>query len=316
MADWIIPGMIVFAIVVVLVLYFSPSYMQKVNASVAGPIDLSSTATVMPLSDSKLLLNPSESSFQGFIYLNPLMRTGAHVNCGTDQTQPSCASGVFQPCVCTAADCSPCAHAGFYPVINLAGVAILEVMPVPDAGRQGQVTAQLSVKTMNMSVLPTKFYIETIPLPEITFQKWTMITIARDARQFYVYYNNTLAVSKKTMFMPISDITSSNGAGIVSGSSGLGGQLANVNIFPKRLTIMEVEASYTANTDTRGTPYLAGASTKTLTTQDTVGPNFAMSLSNALPSFKMADISLCVSGNCSGPAVVPPNGKTFVSSFA
>ena len=316
MADWIIPGMIVFAIVVVIVLYLSPSYMEKVTATVAGPIDLSSRNTVMPLSDSKLLLDPSESSFQGFIYLNPLMRTGAHVQCGTDQTQPSCASGVFQPCLCSGVDCSPCAHAGFYPVVNLAGVAILEVMPVPDAGRQGQVTAQLSVKTVDMSVQPTKYHIETIPLPEITFQKWTMITIARDARQFYIYYNNTLSVSKKTMFMPVSDLTASNGTGIVSGASGLGGQLVNVNIFPKRLTVMDVEASYTANADTRGTPYLAGGSAKTLSSNDTIGPSYAMSISSALPSFDLSALSLCISGDCSGPAVVPPNGKTFVSSYA
>jgi hypothetical protein len=313
MADWMIPGMVVIAVIIVVVLYFSPSYFKRESVAVTGPFDLSKSNVIMPISDSKLLLDPSQSSFQAFVYLNPLMRTGAHVKCGTDQNQPSCADGVFQPCVCTGVDCSPCAHGGFYPVINLLGMAILEVMPVPDAGRQGLVTALLSITTLDSA--QAKFYIETIPLPEITFQKWTMITIARDGRQFYVYYNNTLAVSKKTMFMPISDIITSNGAGILSGASGLGGQLSNVIISPKRLTIMDVESSYAANADTRGTPYLSG-SVATLSGQNTINPTYASSMSSWLPSFGWPSFSLCVTGNCSGPSVTPPTGKAFYSPYA
>jgi hypothetical protein len=314
MTDWIIPGMVVIAVIIVVVLYFSPSYAKRVSVAAAGPFDLSKSNVVMPISDSKLLLDPSQSSFQAFVYLNPLMRTGAHVQCGTAQNQPSCADGVFQPCVCNGADCVPCVHTGFYPVINLLGMAVLEVMPVPDAGRQGQLTAQLSIKTADAP--NGKFYIETIPLPEITFQKWTMITIARDARQFSVYYNNTIAISKKTMFMPISDIITSNGAGILSGAPGLGGQLSNVNIFPKRLTILDVEASYTANADTRGTPYLSGSVPATLSGQNTINPTYASSMTSWLPSFKWPSFSLCVNGNCNGPAVTPPTGKAFYSSYA
>jgi hypothetical protein len=193
-------------------------------------------------------------------------------------------------------------------------MAILEVMPVPDAGRQGKVTAQLAVKTADSS--QAKLYIETIPLPEISFQKWMMITIARDGRQFYVYYNNTLAISKKTMFMPISDLGSSNATGIVCGSPGLGGKVANVNIFSNRLTITDVEASYTANADTRGTPYLSGASVKTLTSSGTIGPSYAPSISNAMPSFDFSGINLCLTGDCSGPVVAPANGKKLISSYA
>jgi len=192
-------------------------------------------------------------------------------------------------------------------------MAILEVMPVPDAGRQGQMTAQLSVKTVDAT--QSKFYIETIPLPDMTFQKWTMITITRDARQFSIYYNNTLAVSKKTMFMPISDIITSNGTGILSGSSGLGGQLSNVNIFSKRLTIMEVEASYLANADTRGTPYLSGSVPKTLSGQNTINPTYASSMTSWMPSFTWPSFSLCPNGKC-GPALAPPSGKAWYSPYA
>ena len=39
---------------------------------------------------------------------------------------------------------------------------------------------------------------ETIPLPELPFQKWTMITIAREGRRFDIYYNGKIVTSKRT----------------------------------------------------------------------------------------------------------------------
>lgn len=316
------------------------------------------------------------------------MRTGSHVDCGTDLNKPSCKDGVYQPCLCTnnnvsapmlantmvqdstytifssgdanwtdigassttvgttftyngvtvsgdgtakvtyesstnTSDCTSCAHPGFTPVIDLYGIAKLEIVPAPDAGRQGQVTVQLTVKTFDAST--GAYYIETIPLPHITYQKWTMITIARDGRQFYIYYDKALVLSKKTMYIPIINQLTTNLTGVKSGSPGLIGQLANITLYPSRLTVLDVEKNYTALADTRGSPYLSGGSTvkvlsKPITEKPSVDgilPTFGSSLSSFLPSFDFSKFSFCLTGNClNAPIVAPTNGKTWHSNYA
>jgi len=306
MSEWLIPVILMTTLGIILLFYFAPSYTPRLNM-IAGPFDLSKTTTVVNATDAAPLLNP-DFSFQAFLYLNPLMRTGTHVECGTDQNKPSCSDGVFQPCICkTSGDCGTCAHSGYYSVVNLYGIATLEIMPVPDASRQGAVAAQLIIKTEMMTdgaMAQHKYYIETIPLPAMTVQKWTMVTISKEGRRFDIYYNKELIASKKTMYMPISNKIDSNLTGIVSGSSGLIGQMASVTLNPSRTTILDVEKAYSTRADTRGAPYLNGITLSTpvspTPTLDGIMPTFAYSFGFKLPTF-----SFCLSGDCGAPAVKP-----------
>jgi hypothetical protein len=95
---------------------------------------------------------------------------------------------------------------------------------------------------------------ETIPLPEIPFQKWTFITIAREGRRFDVYYNGKIVMSKRTQ--NVMDTRAAFGP-IRAGDPNLVGKIAFVQTFPQKLTQTDVMANYKANSDTTGQPTLS-----------------------------------------------------------
>ena len=319
MVNWTSIGLIVL-LGVVLLMYFAPSYTEPLAVTAGGPFDLSKRVVIAGMTDASGLLNES-STFQGFFYLNPMMRTGAHVECGTAINQPSCADGSFQPCLCDISGCNSCKHAGFYSIIDLIGIAGIEVMPAPDASRQGSMAAQLIVKTEMMAsgaMSMHQLYVETIPLPYILAQKWTMITVTREGRQFDVYYNDKLVMSHKTMYMPISTKINSNLTGLVSGSDGLIGTLANVSMLPKRITIFDVESDYTTLADTRGAPVIGSESIKTLATTPSHSlPGLSPSFGSSLFSFKFPSFDFCkLTGLCNAPITSPtPGANTWVNNY-
>jgi hypothetical protein len=95
---------------------------------------------------------------------------------------------------------------------------------------------------------------ETIPLPEIPFQKWTFLTIAREGRRFDIYYNGKIVMSKRTQ--NVMDTRAAFGP-ITAGDPNLIGKIAFVQTFPQKLTQTEVMANYKANSDTTGQPTLS-----------------------------------------------------------
>ena len=322
MVGYWIPVTLIIVLVIVLVMYFAPSYMTRTKVTESGPFDLSSPQTAVAFSDTKLILEPQFTA-QAFVYLNPIMKTGSHVDCGIDPTKPSCQDGSFQPCLCDdLSGCGKCLNRGYLRILDLLGVATLEVMPVPDASRQGAMSTHLYVKTemMNTSasaIRPARQqYIETIQLPPTPVQKWVMITIARDGRQFDIYYDNALVKSQKTMFMPISRITQTNLSGILSGSTGLMGQIANITVYPTRRTILSVERDYKTLADTRGSPYLDSKGAATLSSMDGHNTNGILPDYGYRFNFHMPKLSLCLSGNCNMPTVAPMSSKIWVSNYA
>jgi len=97
-------------------------------------------------------------------------------------------------------------------------------------------------------------YEETIPLPNIPFQKWTYVTVAREGRRFDVYYNGKLVASKRTQ--NIVDLRTGFGP-IVAGDPSLTGKVALVEALPQKLIQAEVEAKYKQTSDTTGKPNLS-----------------------------------------------------------
>ena len=95
---------------------------------------------------------------------------------------------------------------------------------------------------------------ETIPLPEIPFQKWTFVTIAREGRRFDVYYNGKVVMSKRTQHI----VDSRSGFGpIMAGDPNLIGKLAFVQTFPEKLNQSDILSHYKANSDTTGQPVIS-----------------------------------------------------------
>jgi hypothetical protein len=314
---YIFAGLIVIAI---LLFYFSPSMAHQVVVTHQGPTDLGSTHTVASAEDAQDYYRNAEGSLSAFIYLNPMVRTGSHQPCGTNPNQPSCADGTFAPCPCTSPsdDCTPCAHAGYNSVINIAGILGLEMLMAPDASRQGKAMAQLVIRTEGPPLTPTatssQKYIETLSLPPIPLQKWTMITVAREGRRFDVYYNDSVVLSQMTMFMPVANPINTNFRGIVSGSEGLLGTLALANVYNYRLKSQDVAAKYRELSDTRGTPYLGNqATTLKPSMSDVIGlaPSYASSVGASLGSVGLPNFSLCPKGGCFETPVVRPANPLY-----
>jgi len=302
-----------------LIFYFSPSYAPKILAAAVGPFELDKSGNNQIVEEqvANTFYSDTDGTFSAFVYLNPLNRTGAYAPCGTNANQSSCEDGSFAPCTCDAGDCSVCDHLGYKSVFNISGIVGLEVLVAPDASRQGKAMAQLIIKTEGLgltsssngsgkSTSTSQKYIETLTLPPIPVQKWTYVTVAREGRRFDVYFNDTIVLSQKTMYMPISNVSNSSLGGITSGSEGLSGQLAIANLYNHRLTSKDVSAYYSQYADTRGRPYVNIAGNP-LTLSDVGGllPSYASTMSTGifgyLPSF-----SLCPSGGCFNPPTIRP----------
>lgn len=310
--EWYTIGTLI-VLVVVVAAYLSPGMARKNITTAEGPYSLAVNTTLATIDMAKPLFAESAGSFSAFLYLSPMNRTGAHADCGTNPNQASCGDGTFAPCPCDAAtnDCSVCDHVGYNNVLNLSGTILLEVLNAPDAGRKGKALAQILLKTEGASLSAgstnSQKYIETMILPPISIQKWTMITIAREGRRFDIYYNDTIVHSQKTMYMPISDTSKTNLRGITSGSSGLVGEIAMANVYNYRMSSQDVKQQYKDFADTRGSPFIASTANP-ITTSDPSGLNPGFVSGTTLSSFFSSG---CTSGACVNPPVVRPASSMY-----
>jgi hypothetical protein len=301
--------MIIIALVILLgvalFFFFSPSLAKKTTATAVGPFDLSKTQTGVVDSTGTATFVKAEgagAAISAFLYVNPILRTGEHVACGTQDTMPSCETGEYTPCDCgTGGDCArTCRHVGYTTIFDVAnGVMHLEMMRAPDASRPNAAAVQLVFKTQGP---PNKIYRETFVLPPIPFQKWLMITVSREGRQYNVYYNDELVLSKSTMYT----LNQSSGVGISVGATGIAGQAALVNVYPTALQGSKVAKIYRESSDTRGFPDAAGTGREP-GSPDVLGlyPRYNPSLKLSLGD--LADrLNLCGEGGClSAPAIRP-----------
>jgi hypothetical protein len=314
---WMIGTPVVLFIGIYLVFYFSPSYAKRLTSTVAGPQDLNVKKTdFISVNDTIPFYSESEGTFSAFIYLNPMVRTGEHVDCGNsiNKAHASCVNGKFDICMCEDNDCTAsCSHGGYSSVFDIAGIVKLEVLTTPDASRQFKAMAQLVVQTEGIvtsgagtqSMISQK-YIESIQLPMIPFQKWVYVTVAREGRRFDIYYNDRMVVSRKLDNMPISNYSKSGLSGVSSGTEGLGGTIAVANLYNYRHTIADVSSIYSEYADTRGNPYMSNTpNTQTLSDYagmfPTYSPTMYKNMYDMIPS-----ISVCPPEGCFTPPAITP----------
>jgi len=296
--------------------YFSGGgAVATVSAMATGPTSLKGEVQILKMADAELFYAQPEGSFQGFFYLNAMDRTGTYSTCGTNPNEASCTDGTFSICSCTGSalnDCTVCKHVGYEPLVSIAGLATIEVLTVPDASRQGKAMAQLVLKTEGPATSGTaglrQSYIETISLPYIPMQKWTMLTICREGRRFDVYYDSALVVSKKTLYMPVNEVTNTNLRGVVSGSDALTGEVALVDLENRAYTMSEVAAAFSRKADTRGAPRVSSSFTAGYRDSAGLMPKHAGSFLGSL-GLSIPFVNICPEGNCfNAPTVRPASG--------
>ena len=235
---------------------------QAVNAAVNfdGPYPLTKRGSIITGSDfssttaASNYLKSGAASFQFFLYLDTLTKTGEVAGCGGQPNLPSCDSGLYDVCNCSAvANCDNCAHPGYKQLVSLYGVYRLEILNVPDASRQNAVSTQLAVITTSTSSSgQAESHLETVPLPPLPLQKWVMVTMAHDGRRIDMYYNDRL-VSSANMQNMIST-RSYDLSYVNAGDSGLTGSITMLKFYTSRLSVPEVAGIYMNSVDTRGSP--------------------------------------------------------------
>jgi hypothetical protein len=130
---------------------------------------------------------------------------------------------------------------------------------------------------------------EKMPLKGMPLQKWTQITLAFEGRTFDLYVNGNLIKSHTLSNLPPSAVSSIT---IVPG--GILGQIACVQLWPRRLTVSEVGANYVDTSDSQGRPFL--------------GPDFVDTLQ--LPNL------FCPGGVCGGAAPTACPSQTWEFPYA
>jgi hypothetical protein len=289
-------------------LYFILRPTPQLTSTKVGPISLSSKSNALSASDfssqdiADSFYKEGQGTFQCFIMLDALARTGTHVDCGRLSNSPNCDNGLYPICVCTTKnDCTNCSHEGYQPVFIIHGIYTLEVMNIPDASRPNAIAAQLTVRTSSDTNAAQVTQVETINLPPIDHQKWVMITVSKEGRRIDIYYNNTLVSSSKTQDI-ISTI--SNGTPLIVGDPILSGQIGGLTFLPNRQTTDEVSSTYAKATNTRGDPIIFTTTPTSLTYDITTKP------SNAFIS------GLCLDGSClSFPQIGQPDLSSYPNIF-
>lgn len=133
---------------------------------------------------------------------------------------------------------------------------------------------------------------EKISLPKVPLQRWTQITVAFEGRTFDLYVNGKLIKSHTLTNLPPS---SSSSIMIVPG--GIMGQIAYVQLWPRRLTVSEANSNFLDTSDSQGRPFL--------------GPE----LLNTLANIQVPNL-FCPSGNCSGTQPTATPSQTWEFPYA
>jgi hypothetical protein len=244
---------------VVIYYFFIAKPVAPSQVEISGPFLIDKTNTYVTskafptAAASTAFLTDGTGTFQMYVYLDALAKTGSAVSCGTASNKPSCGTGLYDPCKCkNQYDCTNCAHEGYKSLISLYGVYTLEVLNLPDASRPNSVSTQLTVRTKNSTGSDMESNVETIPLPPLPLQKWLLITITRDGRQVNVLYNDSIVSSSKTHNMI--DTASVSGDVVSGGAAGLSGSIGLLRMLPTKIKVPEVTTYYNKTSDTRGAP--------------------------------------------------------------
>lgn len=239
-------------------LYYTNVFTTRQEYATMGPVELQTKPIVAKTTETQtMLLDSNTGSLQFFVYPLPFQRTGALSVCSStsEPGDPSCTTARYGICVCTGTDCTSCAHSGFVNVVNISNVIRLELLAAPDAGRQEAAAAQLVVRCKRPLTTGSGMETveETMVLPELPYQKWTMVTLAREGRRLDISYNDKLVLSKRTQNMI--DTTLATGQ-IIAGDAALYGHIAFVQVFANKLTATEITDMYKSLADTTGKPNL------------------------------------------------------------
>ena len=247
-------------------------------------------------SDKEAIVLPSKfcpwdgrpGSIRFAVFVEQAPKTIAKVDsCITGSNQitqfgPSCSDYTFQKCTCVGANCTQCAVKTTYlsKLLSMGDSLEFWASGYTSTNDKPYVPALLAIKTAKDS---TNYFVESVTLPAIPLQRWTVITIVKEGRRFDVYYGQKLVASKLCDNVPIPPSASSWKAG---GLNNWKGKIGLFKGFPNAQSQDDVNSDVSALVNTRGVPFYL----------DQI--NFSFDLT--MPQ--------CIFGNCNNlPTVKPLN---------
>jgi hypothetical protein len=233
------------------------------------------------------------SSLRFAVYINSAPKTISNVSCAsvadTTVLRQSCTDYSFTSCACTSVnDCTNCTTDTYLtPLLSLGSFVHLLVSGYIAQSDKPLVSTLLTIKTASGS----DTHIESISLPAIPLQKWTVVTLVQEGRRIDVYYG---AKSVASMYLKYTPIPAHVGEPwLVGGMRGWVGQVGLFSSSTKARSSSDVERDVSNTVDTTGMPY----------SQNELDFSFDLNL----PS--------CLFGTCSGlPPVRPPNPFSVYAS--
>jgi hypothetical protein len=200
------------------------------------------------------------------VFIQSAPRTLAKIDCVTPGTSgavtfaPSCSNSDFNACSCAGTDCSRCSllddSSSYYSKLVSYG-SLVELWAAGYAAESDKplVPALLKIKTGSGT---TQHYMESVPLPAIPVQRWTIITIVKEGRRFDVFYGSKLVSSKLLSYPPITKEASS---GWVAGNPKWNGKIGFFYTINGPWSTADVEADMEELVNRRGVPFYTEAIT-------------------------------------------------------
>jgi hypothetical protein len=211
-------------------------------------------------------------------------RTVSKVDCISSASpatsfQPSCDDSSFNTCSCSAANCSRCdiqKNSYLTKLLNVGDNVELWASGYTSPNDKPYVPALLKIRTGADS---NQHYMESVPLPAIPLQRWTVITIVKEGRRFDVYYGGKAVATKLCSYVPIPP---SSGSDWIVGASGWLGKIGLFSCLPKSKSADDVNRDVESLVNTRGIPFYLDELTLTMPTF----PTCLFGNCNSLPTVK------------------------------
>jgi hypothetical protein len=133
---------------------------------------------------------------------------------------------------------------------------------------------------------------EPVTVNDVPMQRWTQVAVTFEGRTADLYVNGKLVTSNTLRNLPPTAASS-----ITLVPANVMGQLAYVQLWPRRLTVSDIAANYTDTSDSQGRPFLG---------PDLLGP---------LKSLKVPNL-FCPSGNCASSNPTASQSQTWEFPYA
>jgi len=274
-----------------IVLYFVNIYKKPYQGTKAFYQLSTPSQLVLPTND--FVWSSRNCSLRFMIYVGAAPKTVTKVDCiessgsSARSFAPNCEDYRYKACACVGTNCQPCAldssSTGYLSKLLSIGDSVeLWASGYTSQNDKPYVPAILKVRTGTDS---SQHYMESISLPAIPLQKWTVVTIVKEGRRFDVYYGAKLQVSNLTNYFPIEPDTTLQW---LAGNSRWRGQIGLFMGFQKAMYAEDVLRDVESIVDTRGIPYYS--------------EDHQSGVDLSIPT--------CFFGNCSLPDVKPPNQFT------